>query len=288
MKTAILTLAAIDKAVLAEQEYPHRTHLGASVIGDACQRRVWYNYRWTKRKEFSGQTLRLFDRGHKEEKRFVGFVRAAGVEIWEAGEDGDMKSKMRVTAHHGHFGGTPDGIGRKLPDLPANTPFIAEFKTHNYDSFKYLKDSGLIKAKWEHFVQCQIYMHGHKLKHAVYWAVCKDNDELFCEIIDYDEAVALGALEKAERVIFGVAAPKRISENPAYYICKMCHLNEICHYGRQQQAEKNCRTCEWAKPVKDAGKWECGLYKVNINPELMRTGCASWTIHSEITPDVPF
>jgi len=60
----------------------HRTHLGASLIGDECERKLWYVFRWVKAEQFSGRLLRLFNRGHKEEPRLIEWIEGIGVKVW--------------------------------------------------------------------------------------------------------------------------------------------------------------------------------------------------------------
>ena len=56
--------ALIDRALVAQNEaQPKRTYLGGSRIGEACSRRLVYEYTHTPHdpdKAFSGQTLRIF------------------------------------------------------------------------------------------------------------------------------------------------------------------------------------------------------------------------------------
>ncbi len=63
----------------ADAEKPFRDHLGGSMIGKICERELFYNFRWAIRPNFDARMLRLFDRGHKEEFRFVEYLRNAGV-----------------------------------------------------------------------------------------------------------------------------------------------------------------------------------------------------------------
>lgn len=64
-----------------------RTHLGGSLIGRECLRELWYTFRWATNVKFSGRILRLFDRGHKEEFRFVEYLRQIGVEVREYAQE---------------------------------------------------------------------------------------------------------------------------------------------------------------------------------------------------------
>lgn len=73
----------IDQAVelAAQAEPPFRNHLGGSMIGRKCEREIWYGFRWAKRPSFQGRMLRLFERGHLEEFRFVKYLKMAGFEL---------------------------------------------------------------------------------------------------------------------------------------------------------------------------------------------------------------
>jgi len=62
-------------------EHNRRGHLGASQIGGKCVRQAWYAFRWAYQEQHQGRLLRLFNRGHEEEHRFVRWLRAANVEV---------------------------------------------------------------------------------------------------------------------------------------------------------------------------------------------------------------
>jgi hypothetical protein len=48
------------------------------MIGRACDREIWYGFRWAKAPKFEARMHRLFQRGHKEEFVFVKHLRDAG------------------------------------------------------------------------------------------------------------------------------------------------------------------------------------------------------------------
>lgn len=52
-----------------ENQEPPRPHMGLSQVGHHCDRYLWLNFRWAHVEKFSGRVLRLFQRGHDEEKR---------------------------------------------------------------------------------------------------------------------------------------------------------------------------------------------------------------------------
>jgi hypothetical protein len=285
--SASQTLAAIDAKIVASQEEPFRRHLGASVIGDECARKLWYLFHWVKAESFEARMLRLFNRGHLEEKRFIGYLRSVGVEVWEAGESGDMKAQMRFSDHAGHFGGTPDGVGRGIAELGPDVPFLLEFKTHNAKSFAKLQSEGLVRTKWKHFVQCQVCMTKLDLQFAVYCAVNKDDDALFIEIISNNGVEGPRAIERAGRIIWAKEPPPRVNNSPAHFACKFCHLARLCHFG-DVQPERNCRTCQWSRPDDSgSGDWLCFHPEhdaafgdnVPLNEAAQRAACPSYEVN---------
>lgn len=60
----------------------NRRHLGFSLIGDECQRKLWYGFRWCKTPKPSPRVKRLFDRGHKEEERFIDYLQGIGCTVY--------------------------------------------------------------------------------------------------------------------------------------------------------------------------------------------------------------
>lgn len=79
-------LARIDNVieqhqVAGQSDNTPRFYCGASAIGKDCNRERWYDFRWASTKRFEGRMLRLFDRGHREETRFLDWLRLVNVEV---------------------------------------------------------------------------------------------------------------------------------------------------------------------------------------------------------------
>lgn len=73
---------AINSKLERDQDVSGRRHLGGSLIGRKCKRELWYSFRWALPPRHSGRMLRLFNRGHREEDRFVEWLRSVGVELY--------------------------------------------------------------------------------------------------------------------------------------------------------------------------------------------------------------
>ena len=253
------------------EKYPseHRHHLGISIIGDDCWRKLWYGFRWVKLIQHDPRMRRLFQRGHREEKIFEDFLLWAGFSLRTINPETDKQYKLSLV--NGHYGGSGDGIAliRWLEDLPV----LVEFKTHNDKSFTELKAKKVKASKPQHFDQMSGYGKDFKIKHAVYVAVNKDTDEWYFEFIELDWNRATELEKKATDIIYAKLPPQKINENPSYFKCKYCDFKSVCHDG--EAIEKNCRSCENASPVSD-GKWSCSKFG-EIPREFLPIGCDQYS-----------
>lgn len=264
IKSALTEAIDLASKRLYQDEKPHRNHLGGSVIGNDCGRAIAFTFKWVKREDFDGRMLRLFQRGHREEEALKELLVEAGVKFHQPDK------QHRVSACDGHLGGSLDAVGRYVPGENRDEWFLFEFKTYNSSRFKQLVKNGVIISNFNHFCQMQIYMYLANLQAGYYIAVCKDTDEIHIERIGLQPDQAKQLVLKAERIING-DPPAPISSNPAFYKCKMCSFHEVC-YGKKDLVERNCRTCEHAKPVEN-GKWACHYGRDEIEDQR---GCEHW------------
>jgi len=264
------TLEAIDRAVEDKSQPYLSATIGGSTIGHKCERYLWYRFRWAAAPEnFDGRMLRLFETGHIEEARVVGWLRDAGCVVHDI--DPTTGRQWKVLALNGHFKGYIDGVVEGLREAP-KTPHLLECKTHNAKSFEQLLKHGVAIAKPEHVDQMQSYMHLMGLARGYYLAKCKDNDALYGERIHYDATHAAALLAKAERIITAVGAPPRVSDKPDYFLCKAfrCPFYGVCH--EEERGEYNCRTCLYSTPVEDGG-WHCERHDKLLSYDEQQQGC---------------
>jgi len=247
------TAAMIYRAYESDADDGHRPHLGASLIGHACERYLWLTFHWAKAKKWPGRMLRLFETGQLEEPRIVANLRRIGVQVHETAPDG---KQWRVSAVGGHFGGSMDAAAVGLPEAP-KTWHVLEFKTHNDKSFKELLTKGVEKSKPQHWAQMQTYMGLTGMGRAMYVAVCKNTDEIYTERVEFDQTEFAKIMARAERVITAAEPPLRCSNDPSWYVCKMCDFHSLCH--GEEAPDVNCRTCAHSTPVVEGedGKWNC-------------------------------
>lgn len=251
-KIAETVLRAIDDAIEKQQSKEHRWHLGASLIGRDCARELWYGFRWAKAPRHQARILRLFDRGHREEERIVKWLRDAGITVYD--RDPATGDQYRVSSCEGHFGGSEDAELLNVPLFAESDRILAEFKTHGEKSFALVQAKGVRAAKPEHYTQMCTYMRQRRLCGALYFAINKNDDEIYVEFISADDEHADAAEQRAASIIATDQPPLRIAESPTFYKCKMCTFMQMCH-GKEVPAV-NCRTCAHAAPGTN-GTWKC-------------------------------
>jgi len=264
----------IDKAHEEKTEVP-RAHLGASTLGQPCDRKLWLSFRWAVQPKFPGRILRLFRRGHQEELSIISDLRAIGMDVQKL-------AKQHWVNFGSHVSGSLDAIiDSGVPDAP-KTQHIAEFKTHSKKSFDDLVKHGVEKSKPEHFVQMQVYMQGTNIGRALYLAVCKDDDRIHTERIKIDHAVAEKAVARGQRIALTDRMPEPLSNDPSWYQCMFCDAHKFCHETKKTE-HVNCRTCAMATPLSDS-TWHCGKWDDVIPLEAQRTGCESHVLHPDLVP----
>lgn len=184
--------------------------LSASVIGDECQRRLWYKLNGAPPEEFSGRMKRLFDRGNREEGRFIEALTGIGVTVTD---------QQKELFRNGRRIGAIDGI--------ANGRHLLEFKTANDKSFKKIVKEG---PPLRHRVQMNVYMHFLPgVESAWYFAINKNDDDIHGVVVPYDKDFAEAQMQKIDRITSLTVPPQRIDDRPEFYICKMCYLRKMCH-----------------------------------------------------------
>lgn len=135
----------IDECNIKAYDGGHRWHLGGSLIGDECKRKLWYVFRWCFQEEFKtpsnrARMQRLFNRGHREEERFVEWLSGIGLKIWFENREG----------FYYHPESDSYGILKAGEELAPLCELITEENPH------YLKHVGRAKADGLEFPQYRI------------------------------------------------------------------------------------------------------------------------------------
>lgn len=259
--------ADIDEYCKLAYDGGPRSHLGASEIGHKCERYLWYKFRWYFKEELDGQKLRLFNRGHLEEDRYLGWLAGCDLDILDADEE-----QARMVAVAGHFGGSRDG-SILLTRFRIGIPILLEFKTIGEKYFGGLTE-GVQIAQPKHWAQICTYGAGFNIKYCLYLNINKNDDSLHVEVVELDLDLGRAMMEKARGIIVATKPPPRISENPSWHECKWCAAAQVCHFNATPL--HNCRSCINGQPVED-GQWQCVRWNSLIPTEAIGNEQPCWT-----------
>ena len=251
-----------------------REHLGASLLGHPCDRYLWLSFRWAIASDFPGRILRLFRRGQLEEETVIKDLKLIGCKI----------NERQTSINFGSFiSGSCDGI------IDAGFPgyedkrFVLEIKTHSKKSFDDLLKKGLYNAKEQHFIQMQVYMLGLQINRGLYYAVCKDDDRIYTEIIQIDQPLAEKYVNRGKKISTSDYMPEPLSADPSWYQCKMCSFHEFCHETKLTK-EVNCRTCALSTATTNS-VFTCARHEdAQIPGEFQLTACDGHVLHPDLVP----
>lgn len=263
---------------------PHRWHLGASLIGHDCSRYLWFVFRWCgseseavkgateeARTNELGRRQRLFNRGHREEDRYVEYLTGIGAQVWTKDDNGNQ---FRMAAVNGHFGGSLDGVCKLPPRYGIDEPLLLEFKTNGTGKgFTDLAELKVAVSKPQHFTQMSSYGNEYKFRYALYMNTNKNDDDLYVEVVKLNHAQAEQFKAKAEHIILTDQPPPRLAENPTFYKCQYCPMKGVCH--DKKPPERNCRSCKFARPA-PGGEWFCTSHNGQIPREFVPQGCPQY------------
>ena len=225
--------ALMDQALqAAEQKAPKRQYLGASRLGVACQRALQYEYaraRVDPGREFPGQLLRVFRRGHVMEDCMIDWLRLAGFDLRTEKADG---VQFGFSLLDGKLQGHVDGVIVAGPEGYAY-PCLWENKCLNSKSWRDLEKHGLAVSKPIYAAQVAIYqaylqLHEHP---ALFTAINADNMAIYAEWVPFDGSLAQRLSDRALNIISATEAgellPRGFTE-ATHVECRFCSWQDRC------------------------------------------------------------
>ncbi len=262
--------------------------MGASTVGQLCERKTWLQWRIAKTETFTAEQLRRFEDGYRaEDVEASRLSRVTGITLRTI--DPVTGFQFSVEAISGHLKGRVDGRVMGLLQAP-ETEHVWECKCTNDK-----KQALLIKAKAEHgekdalknwdvqyYAQAILYM--HLLGIDRHYLTCTTPGARWTVGVrtDANPIYAQGLLDKAERIKNAQQMPVALSENPSWYQCKGCTFYSLCH--ENKVADANCRTCLHSTAVEN-GEWNCAKFKSNVPSNFQDKGCDK---HLFIPSLIPF
>lgn len=219
----------IDEALVAEncQQTP-RDYLGGSRLGEACGRKLQFEFFKTPKdegRELTGQALRIFEAGHLYEEMAIRWLRLAGFDLRTCKADG---SQFGFSAAGGKIKGHVDGVMVGGPDC-LEYPCLWECKSMKEKHFRECFKHGVSKSKPVYYGQMQIYMAYMDLTEhpALFTAVNKDTQEIYFELVPFNPQRAQTLSD------IGVT------------ILKHCETGELMPRIANDESNFNCKWCDW-------------------------------------------
>lgn len=229
------TLMALDRVIEAEAALePPRDYLGASIIGEQCERKLYYSFNNAPRKPFNAATLYRFTDGHRTEDLIIERLRKVpGLEVWDRQDDGGQIGGKLLD---GKFGWHVDGIVRGLYQAP-KTAHLLEVKCVNLKKFEELKKLKITQGEkqalqiWDmvYYAQQILYMELLDLTRAYMIVATPGGREMISCRTNANPIMAKALLEKARRIIDATSEPMRISNDRSFFKCKWCDFSDTCH-----------------------------------------------------------
>lgn len=252
----------IDAAMQAENAaQPPRNYIGASRLGEECERKLAYEFHHTPKdegREFKGRTLRIFERGHNGEDAMVRRLRLAGFKLVNERQDGGQigfgtgwDAERGCYAISGHIDGVLTDGPAELTcgglTFPLAYPALWENKVLGEKSFKDLIAKGVRASKPIYFAQMQLYMAYLDLADnpGLFTAENGNTGEIYAELVAFDAAAAQAASDRGVRVVTSRDPEElpRIATKATDYRCKMCDYPGRCWRSPEAAAE---RSAQWS------------------------------------------
>ena len=290
------TLKAMDEALELKQKLEKpRNYLGASEIGNECERYLFYSFRNAKARVISAKGIKAIEDGFDQEAKTIERLRMLPfIELHTTDgtfdKDGNPNQIGFDDMLLGHVRGHVDGMIKGLLQA-TSTWHIFEHKSVNEKKFNELKK--LIEEKGEkealyhwdtiYYGQAQLYMHRFELtRHYLVCSTPGGRDHISVRT-EYKRAYAEMLIEKAKNIIFdNWNIPARISDRREYYKCQWCNYQSICHDG--EVPDINCKTCRYRDCI-DEGKSKCLLDDTIIEETLLNVGCQSHIYNPALMPE---
>jgi hypothetical protein len=235
--------AAIDAALVIESAARSpRDYLGGSRIGHACERALQFEFAGAPKDEgadFSGRVLRIFAIGHALEDLAVGWLRAAGFDLYTRKGNRPDGEQFGFSVAGGRIRGHVDGvIASVAPPLTLSVPALWEHKTMNAKNWRETVAKGVAVSKPVYAAQIALYqaymdavIPGVAANPALFTATNKDTAELHHELVPFNAELAQRMSDRAVRILQATDAGEllpRIARAADFHECRQCPWSNRC------------------------------------------------------------
>ena len=293
----------------------NRSHLGFSLIGDECQRKLWYGFRWCKTPKPSPRVKRLFDRGHREEERFIDYLRGIGCKVYPF----DPKWRLLYLPNDKYLVVEIDSIRsnmiavdvsdnaehiRKANDLGITYPIQWRVSAVNGHSGGSLDGKGFLPKHYgiDEEILFEFKTHssksfkdlrakGMKMSKPVHYAQCcsygymlRLNYVCYVAVNKDDDDIHLEIValnHKTGETLVQKAERIVMSQEPPPRLHEnpTFWLCKSCGYfpicHAKQEIDRNCRSCKHAEPAKDK-QWICNKHNQVLTDDIIENEYGCW------------
>ena len=199
-----------------------RNYIGASGIGNPCERKIWYSYKGLAGKDKPELKL-TFEIGKRLEAMILDIFEKTPIQVIRPSEENcDL---FCVDKDLPSFSGHMDAI----LVLESGERIILDIKTAKASSYAKFVNQGLKAWNMQYYAQLQAYMGMTGLNRAILLAINKDSSEMHEEWVWFNDIYYQELKMKAARIIDCEVEPARINKSPLFYLCRMCSYSEKCH-----------------------------------------------------------
>lgn len=203
---------------------PPRQYIGASEIGDECERRVQLAY-MGHRAPVDGQLARIFERGQRLESALVEWLTLAGFKVGF--------QQAAFSAFDGRFAGHTDGMVVAAPEVAKiAVPALLELKWLGDKGWHALDRDGLRAAYPKYYAQVAAYQRhlGLSENPALFIAGNANTMAVYSEEVPFDPAEADKVDNRVWRILAATEAgellPRAGKKTDAP--CKWCGIAAMC------------------------------------------------------------
>ena len=224
---------AVEKSIVDyNNKKPKRTYLGGSSLGESCSRKIQYRYMGYESDEgrdFSANTLRIFQFGHEIEDSVAQWLKNAKFDLRTEDKKGEQ---FGFSIADGEIKGHIDGVicGGSV-DM--GYPCLWENKSANDKKFREFMMKGVARTNPVYAAQIALYQAYMNLtEHPCLFTVLnKNTSQIYYELVRFDKVLAQEISDKAVNILEATKANEilpRIAFSRDFFDCKWCEFQDRC------------------------------------------------------------
>jgi len=224
---------ALDESIVQEnKKRSKRTYLGGSSLGESCSRKIQYRYMGQeadKGRDFSANTLRIFQFGHQIEDDVAQWLKNAKFDLRTEDKKGEQ---FGFSIADGEIKGHIDGVICGGP-VDMGYPCLWENKSANDKKFREFMMKGVARTNPVYAAQIALYQSYMNLtEHPCLFTVLnKNTSQIYYELVPFDKVLAQEISDKAVNILEATRANEilpRLAFSRDFFDCKWCEFQDRC------------------------------------------------------------